>query len=59
MPHVRNYYHRPITCPLCQKTIENENQWFCSQQCEEEWNKLNGDLKKSNIKHVKGRDTSS
>ena len=59
MPHVRNYYHRPVKCPLCQKTIEKENQWFCSTQCEEEWKKINGDLKKTSNPFIRGQDTSS
>jgi endogenous inhibitor of DNA gyrase (YacG/DUF329 family) len=60
MPHVRNYYYRPVKCPLCQKVIEknNENQWFCSKHCEKEWNKLNKDLKKDTAKKIRGRDTS-
>jgi endogenous inhibitor of DNA gyrase (YacG/DUF329 family) len=59
MPHVRNYYHRPVKCPLCQKTIEQENQWFCSIQCEEEWKALNKEIKIEENKKVRGMDTSS
>ena len=60
MPHVRNFHYRSIKCPLCQKIIEkNDNTWFCSKKCEEEWEKLNGELKKSKHENVKGRDTSS
>jgi hypothetical protein len=59
MPHVRNYYHRPIKCPLCQKIIEQDNIWFCSQQCEDEWNKINSNIKKRANKRIRGQDTSS
>lgn len=59
MPHVRNVYYRKIKCPLCQKVISiNDDRWFCSKKCEEEWNALNTDIKKSNHKKVKGSDTS-
>ena len=58
MPHVRNFYYRPVKCPLCQKIIKDEK-WFCSKKCEDEWKMLNGDLKKSDTKKVRGRDTSS
>ena len=60
MPNVRNFHYRSIKCPLCQKIIEtNTNNWFCSKKCEEEWEKLNGELKKNKHENVKGRDTSS
>ncbi|MFO7677719.1 MAG: hypothetical protein R6V50_04990 [Thermoplasmatota archaeon] len=58
MPHVRNVYYRKIKCPLCQKIISADDQWFCSKQCEEEWNILNMNMKKSIKKKVKGSDTS-
>jgi hypothetical protein len=45
---------------MCQKTIKaKEGAWFCSKQCEEEWKILNGDLKPSKVKNIRGRDTSS
>jgi endogenous inhibitor of DNA gyrase (YacG/DUF329 family) len=60
MPHVRNFYYRPVKCPLCQKIINSKDEkWFCSKKCEDEWKELNGDLKKITDKKVKGRDTSS
>jgi endogenous inhibitor of DNA gyrase (YacG/DUF329 family) len=60
MPQVRNFYYRPVRCPLCQKEIKESNKkWFCSKKCEEEWKKLNGDLKPSSNKKIRGRDTSS
>ncbi len=60
MPHVRNFHYRPVKCPLCQKVIKtNDEKWFCSKKCEDEWKALNTDLKKSINKKVKGRDTSS
>ena len=59
MPHVRNFHYRPIKCPMCQKTLNiNDEQWFCSKECEKEWNILNGKLKKSDDKKVRGQDTS-
>ena len=59
MPQTRNFYYRTIKCPLCQKVIKTtDNQWFCSKKCEEEWKKLNGELKKGERKHIKGQDTS-
>jgi len=59
MPHVRNFHYRAIKCPMCQKEIKtNEETWFCSKKCEEEWKILNGELKQSSNKKIKGRDTS-
>ena len=60
MPQVRNFYYRNVKCPLCQKVIERkDDNWFCSKECEKEWKKLNGDLKKVTNKKIKGSDTSS
>ena len=59
MPHVRNFHYRSIKCPMCQKKIQTtDEKWFCSKKCEDEWKILNGELKKSSYKKVKGRDTS-
>ena len=59
MPHVRNFYYRSIKCPMCQKKIKTKDEkWFCSKKCEDEWKILNGELKESSNKKVKGRDTS-
>ena len=59
MPHVRNFYYRTIKCPMCQKKIEiHDEKWFCSKKCEDEWKVLNGELKPSTNKKVKGSDTS-
>jgi len=58
MPHVRQYYYRPVKCPMCQKDLKDEDEWFCSKKCEEEWKKLNGSIKPSSKKVVKGSDTS-
>lgn len=59
MPYVRNFHYRSIKCPMCQKVIETKDEnWFCSKKCEEEWKTLNGELKKSKYKNIKGRDTS-
>ena len=45
--------------PFMSKKIEtNEDKWFCSKKCEEEWKILNGDYKNIDDKKVKGRDTS-
>ena len=44
---------------MCKKKIsKNSDKWFCSNECEEEWNKLNGELSEVNNVKVKGRDTS-
>ena len=60
MPHVRNFHYRSIKCPMCQKKIQiQDDKWFCSKKCEDEWKLLNGELRHSDIKKVKGRDTSS
>ncbi len=59
MPHVRNFHYRSIKCPMCQKKIQtNDDKWFCSKKCEDEWKILNGELRKSSNKKIKGRDTS-
>jgi endogenous inhibitor of DNA gyrase (YacG/DUF329 family) len=59
MPHVRNFHYRPIKCPMCQKILSiDDDKWFCSKKCQEEWNILNGELKHSNDKKVRGQDTS-
>ena len=59
MPQSRNFYYRTIRCPLCQKEIKKDDEkWFCSKTCEEEWKKLNGELKKVDHTHIKGQDTS-
>ncbi len=59
MPHVRNFHYRSIKCPMCQKEIKTKGEkWFCSKKCEDEWKILNGELKESSNKKVKGRDTS-
>jgi len=43
-----------------QKIIEKKDEkWFCSKKGEDEWKILNGDLKESSAKKVRGRDTSS
>jgi len=60
MPQVRNFYYRTIKCPLCQKEIKRkDNEWFCSKKCKDEWTILNGELKKSDKKRIRGQDTSS
>jgi frataxin-like iron-binding protein CyaY len=44
---------------MCQKEIKTKDEkWFCSKKCEDEWKILNGELKESSNKKVKGRDTS-
>ena len=44
---------------MCQKKIKiNDEKWFCSKKCEDEWKILNGEFKESGNKKVKGRDTS-
>ena len=59
MPHVRNFYYRPIECPMCKKKIsKNSDKWFCSKECEEEWKLLNGELRLDNNIRVRGSDTS-
>ncbi|MHA2431543.1 MAG: hypothetical protein ACXACC_11020 [Promethearchaeota archaeon] len=59
MPHVRNFYYRPIKCPMCNKEIsKNSDKWFCCKKCEEEWKVLNGELSPGDKVRVKGRDTS-
>lgn len=59
MPHVRNVYYRKIKCPLCQKIISiDDDRWFCSKKCEEEWKALNADFKRNESEKVKGSDTS-
>jgi len=59
MPHVRNFHYRSIRCPMCQKKIKTEDEtWFCSKKCQDEWKILNGELKENSNEKVKGRDTS-
>ena len=59
MPHVRNFHYRTIKCPMCQKILDsNDEKWFCSKKCEEEWKILNSELKRSKYENIKGRDTS-
>ncbi len=59
MPHVRNFHYRSIKCPTCKKKINrNEDKWFCSKKCEDEWKLLNGELSRDNNVRVKGGDTS-
>jgi len=43
---------------MCQKELKDEDEWFCSKKCEQEWKKLNGEIKPSSKKVVKGSDTS-
>jgi len=60
MPQARNFYYRPIKCPMCQKELDKEeDNWFCSKECEEEWKALNGGIKKTKSKNIRGQDTSS
>ena len=59
MPHVRNFYYRSIKCLMCKKKInKNDDKWFCSKECEDEWKLLNGELSRDNNVRVKGGDTS-
>ena len=59
MPHVRNFYYRTIKCHMCQKIIKtNDEKWFCSKECEDEWKLLNGECNIDGNARVKGGDTS-